>query len=56
MDHVIPLVCGGPDAASNIQWQTVGAAKAKDRWERIGCSHGVRTVDMAALMESVSLP
>jgi len=56
MDHVIPLVCGGPDAASNIQWQTVAAAKAKDRWERIGCSHGVKTVDMGALMESVSLP
>ena len=31
-DHVVPLACGGPDAVSNLQWQTVAAAKAKDRW------------------------
>ena len=30
----MPLACGGPDSASNLQWQTVAAAKAKDRWER----------------------
>jgi hypothetical protein len=36
-DHVVPLACGGPDAVSNMQWQTVDAAKAKDRWERKGC-------------------
>jgi hypothetical protein len=26
------------DSISNLQWQTVAAAKAKDRWERKGCS------------------
>jgi hypothetical protein len=30
-DHVVPLACGGPDAPSNMQWQTVQDAKAKDR-------------------------
>jgi hypothetical protein len=28
---------GGPDAPSNMQWQTVEAAKEKDKWERKGC-------------------
>ena len=37
IDHVIPLACGGEDAIGNLQWQTVADAKAKDRWERIGC-------------------
>ena len=32
-DHVLPLACGGPDAPSNMQWQTKSEAKAKDRWE-----------------------
>jgi hypothetical protein len=36
-DHVAPLTCGGPDAVSNMQWQTTAAAKAKDRWETKGC-------------------
>jgi hypothetical protein len=36
-DHIIPLACGGPDAPSNMQWQTTAAAKAKDKWERRGC-------------------
>jgi hypothetical protein len=36
-DHVVPLACGGPDAVSNMQWQTVAAAKAKDGWERRAC-------------------
>jgi hypothetical protein len=36
-DHVKPLACGGPDAVSNMQWQTIAAARAKDRWERRGC-------------------
>jgi hypothetical protein len=34
IDHVVPLACGGADAADNMQWQTVAAAHAKDRWER----------------------
>jgi hypothetical protein len=28
-DHVVPLACDGPDAVSNLQWQT--------RWERRFC-------------------
>jgi hypothetical protein len=30
-DHVLPLACGGPDAVSNMQWQTTTDAKAKDQ-------------------------
>jgi hypothetical protein len=37
-DHVNPLACGGPDAVSNIQWQTKADAKAKDKWETKGCA------------------
>jgi hypothetical protein len=36
-DHVIPLACGGPDAISNLQWQTIPEARAKDQWERRAC-------------------
>ena len=37
-DHIVPLACGGPDAVQNMQWQTVGEARAKDRWETKGCN------------------
>jgi hypothetical protein len=40
IDHVRPLACGGADHPSNMQWQTVPDAKAKDKWERIGCRQG----------------
>jgi len=33
VDHLIPLKRGGPDAPSNMQWQSIEAAKAKDRIE-----------------------
>lgn len=33
VDHVVPLECCGLDAVQNMQWQTVKAGKAKDRWE-----------------------
>jgi hypothetical protein len=33
IDHVIALKRGGADAPSNMQWQTVEEAKAKDRVE-----------------------
>ena len=33
IDHVNPLECGGADAPSNMQWQTVAGGKAKDRTE-----------------------
>jgi hypothetical protein len=36
-DHIMPLACGGPDSVSNLQWQTVSDAKAKDAWERRAC-------------------
>jgi 5-methylcytosine-specific restriction endonuclease McrA len=39
VDHIIPLACGGPDTPENMQWQTVEAAKAKDRVERRDCVH-----------------
>jgi hypothetical protein len=37
VDHIKPLACGGADALSNMQWQTIEEAKAKDKTERIGC-------------------
>ena len=37
-DHVIPLCAGGADSGSNMQWQTIEDAKAKDRWEREWCA------------------
>jgi hypothetical protein len=24
-DHIVPLACGGPDAVSNMQWQTIAS-------------------------------
>lgn len=37
IDHKTALACGGADHPSNMQWQTTEEAKAKDKWERIGC-------------------
>ena len=37
IDHIIPLACGGADAPSNMQWQTIQDAKTKDNWERKDC-------------------
>jgi hypothetical protein len=33
IDHVQALKHGGRDDPSNMQWQTIEAAKAKDKWE-----------------------
>jgi hypothetical protein len=33
VDHIVPLECGGADSPSNMQWQTVAEAKAKDKTE-----------------------
>jgi hypothetical protein len=37
VDHIIPLCAGGPDKRTNMQWQTVSDAKAKDREEYKQC-------------------
>lgn len=37
IDHIMPLACGGADHKSNMQWMTKEDAKAKDKWERLGC-------------------
>ena len=33
VDHIVPLKRGGADTPANMQWQTMAAAKAKDKWE-----------------------
>ena len=38
VDHMVPLACGGADSPSNMQWQTVDEANAKDKVERKGCA------------------
>jgi hypothetical protein len=42
IDHIVPLACDGQDAPHNMQWQTTADAKAKDKWERKGCTPGKR--------------
>lgn len=37
IDHIVPLACGGPDRPDNMQWQTIRAAKSKDKIERKQC-------------------
>src|SRR4051794_40122570 len=37
VDHVKPLCAGGSDHPSNMQWQPIAAAKAKDREEKVLC-------------------
>lgn len=37
VDHVIPLCGGGEDRPSNMQWQTIADAAAKDRREVAWC-------------------
>ena len=37
VDHIKALACGGLDRPENMQWQTVVAAKAKDKWELKEC-------------------
>jgi hypothetical protein len=42
IDHVKALACGGADDPSNMQWQTVAEARAKDKWERKECAKAHR--------------
>jgi hypothetical protein len=44
VDRVIPIVCGGDEDPSNMQWQTLAEAREKDRWEKIGCRKGRKLV------------
>jgi hypothetical protein len=38
-DHIgRSVVAVGPDAVSNMQWQTIREAKATDQWETKGCA------------------
>lgn len=37
IDHIVPLCASGPDAAYNMQWQTLQQSKDKDQWERKEC-------------------
>lgn len=37
IDHIVSLACGGKDAPSNMQWQTIADGQAKDKTERVGC-------------------
>ena len=37
IDHIKALACGGADAPTNMQWQTVAEGRAKDKWERMEC-------------------
>jgi hypothetical protein len=39
-DHINPRCNGGPDAVSNMQWQTIADAKIKDRREWPICQEG----------------
>ena len=40
IDRIIPLICGGAEDPSNMQWQTIAQAREKDKWEKIGCRPG----------------
>jgi hypothetical protein len=44
VDHIQPLCAGGADHPSNMQWQTIEAAKVKDREERAACAALRRSV------------
>lgn len=37
VDHLRPLCAGGPDHRTNMQWQTIADARAKDVDERREC-------------------
>jgi hypothetical protein len=44
IDRIIPLVCGGAEHPDNMRWITIAEAKAKAKWDRIGCRPGRKLV------------
>lgn len=44
IDRVIPRICGGAEAQENMRWATIAEAKAKAKWDRIGCRGGRKLV------------
>ena len=44
IDRIVPVVCGGAEEPTNMQWQTLAQAREKDRWEKIGCRPGRKLV------------
>ena len=42
VDHAIALACGGADDPSNMQWQTISEARAKDKIERRDCQSSLK--------------
>ena len=58
IDRVIPLACGGADHPDNMRWLTLPEAKAKAKWDRIGCRPGRRLVlphEMKSMTEAFAL-
>jgi hypothetical protein len=45
VDHKEPLCAGGADHKSNMQWQSISAAKDKDKQERALCKRRTSTPD-----------
>ena len=56
IDRIVPVVCGGAEEPSNMQWQTIAAARAKDRWERIGCRPGRKLVMPTPAVDAEAFP
>jgi hypothetical protein len=56
VDHIVPLACGGADAPSNLQWQTITEARAKDKTERIGCGRYVAPTTSGFAMPLTNMP
>ena len=44
VDRVIPRLCGGAEDPANMRWLALAEAKAKARWDRIGCRAGRKLV------------
>lgn len=56
IDRIIPPVCGGAEDPANMQWQTIAEAKAKNKWERIGCRPGRKQVLPSATPVTEAFP